>query len=82
MHVTCKREITRSGNAAKPYARTTFLGVYPLEQLSDTIKRSIERGTQSIAHAARLGAMLGGLFGGAAAVLLVCVGFIIGRTTS
>lgn len=54
--------------------------MYPLEQLSDTIRRSIERGTQTISSAARRGAMVGGVFGGLAGVLLVCVGILIGRT--
>jgi hypothetical protein len=51
-----------------------------LEQLSDTIKRSIERGTDTIAAAARRGALLGGVLGGCTGVLLVCVGILIGRT--
>lgn len=50
-----------------------------LEQLSDTIKRSIERGTDTIASAARRSAFIGGAFGGMAGVLLVGVGVLIGR---
>lgn len=51
-----------------------------IEQLSETIKRSIERGTATIATAARRGAMIGGTFGAMLGVLLVCVGILIGRT--
>lgn len=73
------REINRSGTTPKPYARTTFLGVR-IEHLSDTIKRSIERGTDTIARAARRGAMVGGAFGSLLGVLILGVGIMIGRT--
>lgn len=69
---------TRTDGVPKPYARTTFL-IMRLEQLSDTVKRSIERGTDTIARAARRGALLGGLLGGMTGVLLVGVGVLIGR---
>lgn len=52
-----------------------------VEQLSDTIKRSIERGTTTIADAARRGAIVGGFFGGMSGVVLVVLGILIGRNT-
>jgi adenine/guanine phosphoribosyltransferase-like PRPP-binding protein len=51
----------------------------PFEQLSDTIKRSIERGTDTIATAARRGALVGAIVGSTSGVGLVAIGIVIGR---
>lgn len=51
----------------------------PFEQLSDTIKRSIERGTDTIAAAARRGALVGAFIGAWTAIGLVAIGIVIGR---
>ncbi len=52
-----------------------------IEHLSETIKRSIERGTDTIAAAARRGACIGAALGSGVAVLLLAVGILIGVAT-
>jgi len=51
------------------------------EQLSDTIKRSIERGTDTIARAARRGAAIGGFVGAWTGIGLIAIGYLIGSHT-
>lgn len=49
-----------------------------IEQLSETIRRSIERGTDTIAAAAKRAAFAGAALGASVALLLIAAGITIG----
>lgn len=61
--------------------RAYYFLLMPFEQLSDTIKRSIERGTDTIARAARRGAIIGGFVGAWTGAGLIAIGYLIGSHT-
>lgn len=73
-----RAKVGHPNGPSRQTVRAYYFLLMPFEQLSDTIKRSIERGTDTIARAARRGAFVGAFVGAWTGLGLISIGYLIG----